>query len=207
MTIRVLLEGWRDQYERMRRSRARLNGRYESSLAYDDDFYHAIQDAWHLKDWIGEDAALDQGLRARIGSEVEKNTALRIIADLANCTKHLVLRKTIREGAALKGTSSTVNLGDGTLINRDFRVPVLSSIRTALSRGRVMVETDHAGCPQSIWTVRLLSLMAHRATSAACRRAPARSTRTPPTGAALAPRPHATGRRLRPGARSSWAGS
>ena len=55
MTIRVLVEGARNQYDRMHRSRARLRDRYESSVAYDDDFYHALQDAWHLKDWIKND--------------------------------------------------------------------------------------------------------------------------------------------------------
>ena len=124
MTIRVLAEGWRNQYDRMHRSRTRLRGAYRSSIDYDDDFYHAVQDAWHLKDWIKGDAAIDPVLRNRIVGEVEAEWAHRIIADLANCTKHLVLdrKKWIREGAHLAATSSVVNLGDGTLINRDFRV-------------------------------------------------------------------------------------
>jgi hypothetical protein len=42
----------------MKRSRTRLASPYQSSIAYDDDFYHAVQDAWHLKDWILEDATL-----------------------------------------------------------------------------------------------------------------------------------------------------
>ena len=46
-----------------------------------------------------------------------------------------------------------------------------------------------------------------RATSRAYRRTRVRSTRTPPTGASAGRRPRATGRRLRPEARSSWAGS
>jgi activator of 2-hydroxyglutaryl-CoA dehydratase len=40
---------------------------------------------------------------------------LDIIADLANCTKHLVLTKTIRAGAELKSTNSTVSLHDGAM--------------------------------------------------------------------------------------------
>lgn len=43
MTIRVLEEGWCNQYDRMQRSRARLASPYQqSSVAYDDDFYHAV---------------------------------------------------------------------------------------------------------------------------------------------------------------------
>jgi hypothetical protein len=108
MTIRVLAEGWRNRYDRMHRSRARLGRRYERSVDYDDDLYHAVQDAWHLKDWIKSDAAIDQALRDRIVADVENERALRIIADLANCTKHLVLSKKTREGAALSGAGSTV---------------------------------------------------------------------------------------------------
>jgi len=40
---------------------------------------------------------------------------LDIIADLANCTKHLVLTKTIRAGADLESMSSTVSLHDGAM--------------------------------------------------------------------------------------------
>ncbi len=58
MTIRVFNEGWRHQYHRMKRSRDRFNAPHQIADEYDDDFYHAIQDTWHLKDWIANDAAL-----------------------------------------------------------------------------------------------------------------------------------------------------
>jgi hypothetical protein len=98
----------------MRRSRDRFNAPHEIADEYDDDFYHAIQDTWHLKDWIANDAALGP-LGARIAQEASTIPLLDIIADLANCTKHLLLTKTIRTGAELKGTSSTVSLHDGAM--------------------------------------------------------------------------------------------
>ena len=116
MTIRVLEEGWRNQYERMQRSRARLASPYQSSVAYDDDFYHAVQDAWHLKDWIAGDGALGSTLGKAVAMEAESTRELRIVADLANCTKHLVLTKNIREGAAMQSTNSTINMQDGRMI-------------------------------------------------------------------------------------------
>ena len=114
MTIRVFHEGWREQYARMKRSAARFHAPHQIADEYDDDFYHAIQDTWHLKDWIANDAALGP-LGSTIAQEAATIPLLDIIADLANCTKHLVLTKTIRAGANLEGTSSTVSLHDGAM--------------------------------------------------------------------------------------------
>ena len=69
-------------------------------------------------------------LRDRIANEVEGNkklgikgdTALGIIADLANCTKHLVLTGPIFEDAALSGTTATVNTADRTMTSREVNV-------------------------------------------------------------------------------------
>jgi hypothetical protein len=112
MTVRVFNEGWRHQYERMKRSRDRFNAPHQIADEHDDDFYHAIQDTWHLKEWIANDAALGL-LGPRIAQEAATIPLLDIIADLANCTKHLVLTKTIRAGTELKSTSSAVSLHDG----------------------------------------------------------------------------------------------
>ena len=90
MSIRVFDEGWRNQYDRMHRSRVRLDAAHRSSDEYDDAFYHAVQDAWHLKDWIREDTGLPAQLRDDISQQVDENESLGIIADLANCTKHLI---------------------------------------------------------------------------------------------------------------------
>jgi hypothetical protein len=114
MTIRVFNEGWRHQYHRMKRSRDRFNAHHQIADEYDDDFYHAVQDTWHLKDWIANDAALGP-LGSRIAQEATTIPLLDIIADLANCTKHLVLTKTIRANAELKSSSSTVSLDDGAM--------------------------------------------------------------------------------------------
>src|SRR4029077_65683 len=114
MPIRVLNEGGRDQYARMKRSVARFHAPHQFAAEYDDDFYHAVQDMWHLKDWIANDAALGP-LGHTIAHEASTIPLLDIIADLANCTKHLVLTKTIRAGAELKSTSSTVSLHDGAM--------------------------------------------------------------------------------------------
>ena len=83
MTIRVLSEGWRNQYDRMRRARTGLVRAHRAGDQYDDAFYHAVQDAWHLRDWIGKDTTLSRQLRADICREAEENEAIGIVGDLA----------------------------------------------------------------------------------------------------------------------------
>lgn len=117
MTIRVFSEGWRHQYERMKRSGDRFNTPHQIAAEYDDDFYHAVQDTWHLKDWIAEDITLGP-LGLSIAKEAETIPVLDIIADLANCTKHLVLTKKPHAYAEFKSASSTVSLHDGAMDRR-----------------------------------------------------------------------------------------
>ena len=114
MIVHFFNEGWRHQYHRMKRSRDRFNAPHQIAHEYDDDFYHAVQDTWHLKDWIAHDAALGP-LGHRIAQEASTIPLLDIMADLANCTKHLVRTKTIRENAELKSSSSNVSLHDGAM--------------------------------------------------------------------------------------------
>ena len=98
----------------MKRSCDRFNAPHQIADEYDDDFYHAIQDIWHLKDWMANDAALGP-LGARIAQEATTIPLLDIIADLANCTKHLIVTKAIHAGADLESTSSTFSLHDGVM--------------------------------------------------------------------------------------------
>jgi hypothetical protein len=100
----------------MKRSVARFHAPHQFAAEYDDDFYHAVQDMWHLKDWIANDAALGP-LGHTIAHESSTIPLLDIIADLANCTKHLVLTKALRAHAELHDNTMertmTVGLEDG----------------------------------------------------------------------------------------------
>lgn len=108
---------WRAQYDRMMRSYERVTGPYLSSVVYNDDLHHFMQDCWHLKDWIRNDAS------AGIGKAIEKEVAacksLRIAADLANASKHLT-RHTDREDANLTSTNVTVHLGSSRPIDTSY---------------------------------------------------------------------------------------
>lgn len=97
-----LSEGWRDQYERMLRSRARLA---VGSSSTDGDqardmLYHFFQDAYHLKDWILNDLGwrtVKNG-KKKLSQEAQDledhitaTAPLAHCADICNGTKHLKL--------------------------------------------------------------------------------------------------------------------
>jgi hypothetical protein len=109
------LAGWRDQYERMKRSYARLLTAHVSSVDYDDDLLHFFMDSWHLKDWIKNDDELPSSVRDRVENEVAAHRSLRISADLANGWKHLVFdeRHPPREGADVTSKSVVMSLETG----------------------------------------------------------------------------------------------
>jgi hypothetical protein len=96
------LTGWRAQYERMQRSYARVTASHASSVAYDDNLHHFMQDCWHLKEWILNDPATRIG--KAIKDHVKGYPSLLICADLANGSKHLKLTKKPRVGAKVTST-------------------------------------------------------------------------------------------------------
>ncbi len=131
---------WRSQYDRMVRGWERLQGDYYSSINYEDDTYHYFQDCWHLKDWIKNDANLSQSVRDSIESEVDKHEPLRVVADLANGSKHLNITRNIREGAHVTGGHLTIGLGQNIPIDIDYTV-ALDKSGKVLSAKAVVKET------------------------------------------------------------------
>ena len=80
---------WRDDYDRMHRWHARLR---ESPTGVDyrlDDFHAFFVVCFHLKDWLQADPSIDKQIRDRVERFVEGNLWLRLVADLANGSKHL----------------------------------------------------------------------------------------------------------------------
>lgn len=125
------LTGWRAQYDRMLRSYARVTGPYASSVAYDDDLHHFMQDCWHLKDWIQNDPG--GGVGKSIEALVDDYPSLRIVADLANASKHL-RRRADGARAFVTSTNVTVHLGQSRPIDVDYTVTLADgSSRSATS--------------------------------------------------------------------------
>lgn len=104
--------GWQEQYYRMKRSYQRLlqasqgtDPTAQSSEDVRDTLYHFFQDAYHLKDWIGNDSAVATTGRRLDVQYINNSTILQLCADLCNGTKHLSLSRT-RTGDLSTGFSS-----------------------------------------------------------------------------------------------------
>jgi hypothetical protein len=141
---------WRPQYDRMVRGYNRLNEDYYSSINFEDDMQHYFQDCWHLKDWIKNDGSIGQAVRGCVEAEVEKHEPLRVIADLANGSKHLN-RHTNRVGAYVTGGHLTIGLGQNKPIDIDYEV-TLTKTGTVLSAKAIAKEAFDA------WQVVLANL-------------------------------------------------
>jgi hypothetical protein len=130
------LANWISQFERLKRSYAKVTASYQSSVEFEDDLHHYMQDCWHLKDWIKNDSS------AGVGNEIEDLVngykSLRIAADLANGSKHLQ-RHTHREQAYVTSLGVTAHLGQAKPIAIDCvvslgdgtNVPVLTVVHDA----------------------------------------------------------------------------
>jgi hypothetical protein len=138
MMLTPSLTGWRAQYDRFQRSYTRVTGPYRSSVEYDDDLHHFMQDCWHLKDWIKNDPTT--GIGNSIETKVAVYKYLRIAADLANGSKHLN-RHTHQEGAYVTSIGVTVHLGQDKPIDVECtvtlgdgtQIPVQQVVREAHS--------------------------------------------------------------------------
>ena len=56
-----------------------------------DDFFHFFQDCYHLKDWIKNDGNLNLNIKNEVEKFINSAYYLKIVADIANATKHLTL--------------------------------------------------------------------------------------------------------------------
>ena len=99
---------WDGQYHRMIRSFQNLWGVAPVTNSFvaadiEDGFINFFQNAWHLKDWLKNDPTTSAQVRD-IEQHVNATPALKLVADVANGSKHLSLR-TARTG----DTSTNMN--------------------------------------------------------------------------------------------------
>ena len=122
----MLGEIWRDQYDRVKRSHARLLRTADSlhDVGSDDardTLFHFCQDAYHLKDWLkNADPPVLSNTRA-VEDFVNDKEAMQICADLCNGAKHFRIDldlerfppRTGDENTAVTTQSVTVHFGAG----------------------------------------------------------------------------------------------
>ena len=101
---------YKEQLDRTRRWLQRIENKNAQPTEYLDFMIAFFQNCWHLKDWIKNDVTLKDTIHQTIETEAAKYNSLMICADVANRTKHLVLKKNIRLGAELeRHVNVTVN--------------------------------------------------------------------------------------------------
>lgn len=66
---------------------------------YIDDVYSFFENCHHLKDWIKNDAELPAAKRDGAEAHMKAHDELKLAADIANGTKHLVLTRKIHSAA------------------------------------------------------------------------------------------------------------
>jgi len=104
-------------YRFLERFKAVKRFKLESENKINDhfDFLEAtFQSCWHVKDWIRNDAKLDQAVREKIWKDVQRAEPLLIVADLANGTKHLVVDPKLEWVGAGAGSTEITRNADGT---------------------------------------------------------------------------------------------
>jgi hypothetical protein len=99
-----------EQLERVRRFFARLSNENRDAVEYDDDLWSFFQHCWHFKDWLKNDPTVPTQITGRVEDYAKGKLAIMICADLANRSKHAVL-KNIRKDAEITSRDTTVFIG------------------------------------------------------------------------------------------------
>lgn len=97
--------GYKEQYERMKRWQKKLYDYSVPQREYEDCMWAFFQAAFHLKDWIKYDII---SLEQDVESHIKSSNYLKIVADLANRSKHMALNRKPRVDADIKRNSATV---------------------------------------------------------------------------------------------------
>jgi hypothetical protein len=114
MTTQSIYRTWREQYERMLRSHAKLkqvtSGQHNiGSDDARDAMMHFFQDAYHVKDWLKNDPNVSVDSEAAVRASV----VLEVCADQANGGKHMALNHLARHGAAPTAQNVAIMIGVG----------------------------------------------------------------------------------------------
>jgi len=94
----MLIQSYRQQYDRMKRFLERIKSQNRDQLAYIDDVWSFYMHCYHLKDWIRNDPQIKSGVGKKIEDKINESDALRKVADLANRVKHFHLKPKMIRG-------------------------------------------------------------------------------------------------------------
>jgi len=89
-------ERWREQYDRLTRWQARLKEPAPVDDRRLDDYHAFFICCFHLKDWLRADPLLSPTIGPAAEAWLNDVKYLRLCADLANASKHLVIDRKVR---------------------------------------------------------------------------------------------------------------
>jgi hypothetical protein len=98
----------RQHMERIKRSFARIQSQGADDQSH-DDLMHFFEDCWHLKDYAK--ACLPNDQQKQLETEIDNYQHLKIVADIANRSKHAILTKNVRVDAEI--THKHIHASDG----------------------------------------------------------------------------------------------
>ena len=81
---------FRDRYAALIRSRSSVPDLSFNDL--EDFLWASFQNVWHVKDWLYNDPSVDRAVAKAAVSDAERSRPLLIVADMANGTKHYLLK-------------------------------------------------------------------------------------------------------------------
>ncbi len=138
-------QAWQDQWRRIHRWKSRVQrtkDEYRDDVWQEsqrDELFALYQSLWHLKDWIKNDSAVPNAVQTSVEAWLKSDPAaanLRVVADVANGSKHMALSRTPRAGGSSHyGTDIRVLVGGGlsqTFYIEDRTDPVKPRRREAL---------------------------------------------------------------------------
>jgi len=107
-----------DQLQRVRRFLNRIDNPNANSakplspqeqIDYEDMLFGFFQNCWHLKDWIKNDITAPRTLSGPIETLWAQYQSLKLCADVANATKHLILNTSRVNGRLLRAIEARIN--------------------------------------------------------------------------------------------------
>lgn len=140
------MPAWKEQWERVLRWYARFEktnaGRSHDmdSDFYQDEVYSFFQNSHHLKDWLKNDPTVS-GI-GDVEKFIEATSCPRTGADLANGSKHLVIKRHIRDDANTRigRRDFEVDLGSPPVIRAKYAVEALGVEHDAFTLGTAYLD-------------------------------------------------------------------
>lgn len=99
--------GYKEHYNRLLRFRSKLNDYENDQKEFQDNMWAFFQTSHHLKDWLKESHPL---VCDDVENYINNSSFLKVGADLANRSKHLLLKKARGGDADIKRNSVSVEI-------------------------------------------------------------------------------------------------